>query len=294
MDPSERYVVVVKEFRPTDKLLNSSVYPILVLQIGDLLQTTNRINSDWAFGCSTNSADPGLFPLRFTRPLKTLDRLEASTINMINRWSEKTMKAYASGEQEKEFDRKASLISNLTSTFECQDGSSSPKDLPAMMERGCEFFGMGLHLIDKDGQNLRVENYEFNDLVQLTKQKRLELSGRQSSTSRNSSINTNDQNCSLLIRINLTLAQQISQIDNELVMTFIQEDTTLPCFESYRIVDLPNPSPIFLLLEDFDPGLLGNLQIKIDCFVSKLQSLPGFFIDESQHEVGFRTKEGGI
>jgi hypothetical protein len=201
-------------------------------------------------------------------------------------WWEKSKQAYATGLPENDFDKKLDLINKLVATLKCQRDSTSPKNLPAIMETGCESFAMDLHVFDKNGQALRINDFEFNELLQIVKQKRHKLSGKQTSSLQDFTSNTvdNEQVCTLLIKINLEFSQIPSQLDGELMITFVREDTHIPCYESYRITDLLNSKPVFLLLEDFDLDSPKQLRIKIDSFMSKIQVLPGF-INEIQHDM---------
>lgn len=286
MEQNKQYVVAIRGFKPPDTLKNASAHPILTFQIGDLIKMTSKVNADWAFGHLLNSADSALFPLRFTRPIKSTDELETATLNLTNVWWEKTKQEYAAGLSEKDIDEKLNLISKLTSTLKCQQDSESPKNLPAVMEAGCDSFAMDLHPMDKHGQTLCVNNIEFNELIQLVKQKRLKLSGKQtigSSLQDLASTTIDHEHTSvLLIRINLDFAQLPKQLDSELMITFVREDSHLPCYESYRVADLLNPKPIYLLLEAFDSKPTKQLHIKIDSFMQKVQALPN---KDIQHEM---------
>jgi hypothetical protein len=85
--------------------------------------------------------------------------------------------------------------------------------------------------------------------------------------------------------LQFTLKVPITNIDSGIVLTFMDANNQMPLFESYRICDLVNPDPIYLILRDFNPLLFNTIQLKIDIFTFQLNNLPGFFVDESQHDM---------
>jgi hypothetical protein len=196
MRDSKQYVAVY-QFLPSNEIRQSSTHPFLTLQIGDIIELTNSANADWAFGRIFGSTECGLFPLNHTRCLRITDQVEINALNFVNLWLGHTKGVYTNGAYDSEIDHRLNLISSLASTLELTDESSSPKDLFSIVESGCKKLGLGVYL-SSDCRQLSVNDYEFNQLLQLVKQKRLDLSGKKNSLS-----NADDERVySLLVRIN--------------------------------------------------------------------------------------------